>query len=76
MILVPGETIQKKTATELGLHTIHDLTTFWEKVCHLLGTIPRNLSPGSRSQTLDFPGGAVVKNPPANAGDKGSIPGS
>ena len=24
---------------------------------------------------LDFPGGAVVKNPPANAGDTGSIPG-
>ena len=23
----------------------------------------------------DFPGGAVVKNPPANAGDRGSIPG-
>ena len=23
----------------------------------------------------DFPGGAVVKNPPANAGDMGSIPG-
>ena len=23
-----------------------------------------------------FPGGSVVKNPPANAGDKGSIPGS
>ena len=22
----------------------------------------------------DFPGGAVVKNPPANAGDTGSIP--
>ena len=22
-----------------------------------------------------FPGGSVVKNPPANAGDKGSIPG-
>ena len=22
----------------------------------------------------DFPGGAVVKNPPANAGDRGSIP--
>ena len=22
-----------------------------------------------------FPGGAVVKNPPANAGDKGSSPG-
>ena len=23
----------------------------------------------------DFPGGAMVKNPPANAGDTGSIPG-
>ena len=23
---------------------------------------------------LDFPGGLVVKNPPANAGDTGSIP--
>ena len=23
----------------------------------------------------DFPGGAVVKNPPANAGDRGPIPG-
>ena len=23
----------------------------------------------------DFPGGAVVKNPPSDAGDKGSIPG-
>ena len=26
-------------------------------------------------QVLGFPGGAVVKNPPANAGDMGSIPG-
>ena len=26
-------------------------------------------------QFLDFPGGAVVKNPPANAGDTGSRPG-
>ena len=24
---------------------------------------------------LGFPGGTVVKNPPANAGDRGSIPG-
>ena len=24
---------------------------------------------------LDFPGGTVVKNPPANTGDMGSIPG-
>ena len=26
-------------------------------------------------QNWDFPGGAVVKNPPASAGDTGSIPG-
>ena len=25
---------------------------------------------------LGFPGGSVVKNPPASAGDEGSIPGS
>ena len=25
---------------------------------------------------LGFPGGAVIKNPPANTGDMGSIPGS
>ena len=25
---------------------------------------------------MGFPGGSVVKNPPANAGDRGSIPGS
>ena len=32
--------------------------------------------PGDASPTLGFPGGSVVKNPPANAGDTGSIPGS
>ena len=35
----------------------------------------------TKKQTLkymswDFPGGPMVKNPPANAGDMGSIPGS
>ncbi|KAJ8796977.1 hypothetical protein J1605_001787 [Eschrichtius robustus] len=29
----------------------------------------------SRQRVRDFPGGAVVKNPPANAGDTGSSPG-
>ena len=29
----------------------------------------------SKAQVMDFPGGAVVKNPPANAGDTGSSPG-
>ena len=28
-----------------------------------------------RFRSRDFPGGAVVKNPPANAGDMGSSPG-
>ena len=27
-----------------------------------------------KSEDRDFPGGAVVKNPPANAGNTGSIP--
>ena len=27
------------------------------------------------TRNRDFPGGAVVKNPPANAGETGSIPG-
>ena len=29
----------------------------------------------SKTEVKDFPGGAVVKNPPANAGDMGSSPG-
>ena len=29
----------------------------------------------TRVNKWGFPGGAVVKNPPANAGDTGSIPG-
>ena len=28
-----------------------------------------------KNMALDLPGGAVVKNPPANAGDTGSSPG-
>ena len=27
-----------------------------------------------KSANLDFPGGPVVKNPPANAGDTGLVP--
>ena len=30
----------------------------------------------SRPSEWDFPGGSVAKNPPANAGDTGLIPGS
>ena len=30
---------------------------------------------GLKGKSTDFPGGSVEKNPPANAGDAGSIPG-
>ena len=34
-----------------------------------------NIKFGSLKNNRDFPGGAVFKNPPANAGDTGLIPG-
>ena len=38
--------------------------------------IPHALWHGQKTpKNRDFPGGAVVKNPPANAGDTGSSPG-
>ena len=45
-------------------------------VCHS-GAALTSLAPPSQHQswTAGFPGGTVVKNPPANAGDAGSIPG-
>ena len=30
----------------------------------------------NQNKTLDFPGGPVVRNLPANAGNRGSVPGS
>ena len=36
----------------------------WDKVCQL-----------KKSSTEDFPGGPVVKDPPSDAGNAGSIPG-
>ena len=37
---------------------------------------PKNIYPIGLFKVLgDFPGGAAVKNPPASAGDMGSIPG-
>ena len=41
------------------------------KVCHMAKS-KRRLH---KSMARDFPGGAVVKNPPANAGDTGLSPG-
>ena len=34
-----------------------------------------NQNPPSKEKPRSFPGGAVVKNPPAHAGDTGSSPG-
>ena len=47
------------------------------QVCKLLlyNEIPVHLKPPSKIQDLGFPGGAVVENLPANAGDMGSSPG-
>ena len=36
-----------------------------------MGAVSNEIKTGA----LGFPGGAVVKNPPANAGDTGSSPG-
>ena len=42
---------------------------------HCLVHFSREESSVSKLKTRDFPGGTVVKNPPANAGDTGSSPG-
>ena len=52
-----------------GLHTIISFKSstafnFFSKQNHI-----------NKLATLGFPGGAVVKNPPANAGNMGSSPG-
>ena len=41
-----------------------------------MGTNGHTVSMPCKMSGEDFPGGAVVKNPPANAGDTGSSPGS
>ena len=38
-------------------------------------TLENNLVLYTKVEHWDFPGGPVVKNPPYNAGDAGSIPG-
>ena len=48
----------------------HKTRTNNSKICMETRKIPNN-----QSNLEDFPGGAVVKNPPANARDTGSSPG-
>ena len=45
------------------------------KLARLEPVLHNNRSHHKEKPSLDFPGGAVVKNPPANAGDTGSSPG-
>ena len=44
-------------------------------VRELRSHMPRGQKTKTQNRSKDFPGGTVVKNPPANAGDTGSSPG-
>ena len=48
-----------------GLHTVYGVAKSWTR-----------LSDFTFIDEKGFPGGSVVKNPPANVGDAGSVPGS
>ena len=50
------------------------LSKQWSGVAGLLPAFPRNIKVVCWACVLGFPGGSVVKNLPANAGDTGSIP--
>ena len=67
--------MQKPTRTLVGAIRREELSLLWtgpwkDKHLNLL-----ELSTWKETASGDFPGGAVVKNLPANAGDTGSIPG-
>ena len=61
----------------LGLGVNHQILFPGEKKKNALGSLPEKtvLSVLIKNSVLGFPGGAVVENPPANAGDTGSSPG-
>ena len=61
-----GQSFQQMLLGELGIHMQKN------KIGPLPHTIHKNKL---KADHRDFPGGIVVKNPPANAGDTGSIPG-
>ena len=46
-----------------------------ERKVGVLGSGEQDTESQVKGRFRDFPGGAVVKNPPANAGDTGSSPG-
>ena len=59
--------LKRNTERRFKINFGEDLTTF-----------PDEFNPDLKAKYIiyrGFPGGSVVKNPPTNAGDKGSIPG-
>ena len=57
-----NRTLKNEYSTAQCLQLIHSACIVYVNICQ-------------KGRSWDFPGGAVVKNPPANAGDTGSSPG-
>ena len=56
------------------------MNSYYKYLIHITGLIIKHTKINNNKLNIknlnsDFPGGAVVKNPPANAGDTGSSPG-
>ena len=51
------------------------LITWYCLIIYIYKEVFQRIRQESRDNKLDFPGGSVVKNPPANAGDMGLNPG-
>ena len=62
----------KRRQTQKCLETFKALLRH-EAFCHVITLEKIDLL---YNWCLGFPGGTVIKNPPANAGDMGSVPGS
>ena len=61
---------------ELFVIILEEWLQISEKTNHQYRFLPRIVSSEKKNyKCQDFPGGAVVKNPPSNAGHVGSIPG-
>ena len=58
-----------------GNETYSQKLIVWTKYYFVTGRGKEVEEMDSKILTRDFPGGAVVKNPPANSGDTGSSPG-
>ena len=73
-LLLPLTTLQPQSASSSpSIHT-HTLFQGQEEASRALLSLPC-LHGATKQSGQDFPGGPVVENPPANAGDVGSIPG-